>query len=204
MQAFVAAALLCAVLLAVLLVARSGGAPARPAPATLRTTTLVLDLDETLVHTRFGEGGGAVALVRPHAREFLTAAGAMFGELVLFTAAAREYADDVVDQLDPGRTLISRRFYRDSCTPTPGGALAKDLRRVAPERDVAEGRVLLLDNTPASYALQPRCGVPIGSWFGEPADRALPATLGVLAWVCTSSSPLDALEHARSVGWLPA
>ena len=34
----------------------------------------------------------------------------------MFTASLQEYADPVIDSLDPGRTLIATRLFRESCT----------------------------------------------------------------------------------------
>lgn len=49
--------------------------------------------------------------IRPFARDFLKALSKHF-ELVIFTAALKEYADKVIDYLDPSG-FINRRFYRD-------------------------------------------------------------------------------------------
>lgn len=88
--------------------------------------TLVLDLDETLIHsdsTRSSASDEEIIVkigntiekyyikLRPYVREFLAKMGELF-ELVIFTAAMKEYADKVIDFLDP-EGLIKRRFYRD-------------------------------------------------------------------------------------------
>jgi CTD nuclear envelope phosphatase 1 len=141
---------------------------------------LALDLDETLGHYVQGTG---TFVTRPHLRAFLLAVARRFDEVVVFTAGTREYAQPIVDAFDPvvapdGRRLLRRRFYRDACTLLPDGRLVKDLR-VLGERDL--GRVLLLDNTPSAYALQPQCGVPIASFYGDdPDDAALPAAVAAL------------------------
>jgi hypothetical protein len=61
--------------------------------------TLVLDLDETLVHYFQTEEEGK-CLVRPDAEEFL-AEMCKYYEVVIFTAAMQDYADWVIDQIDP-------------------------------------------------------------------------------------------------------
>lgn len=88
--------------------------------------TLVLDLDETLIHSeiertsfldeeiiiKIGENIEKYYIkIRPYAREFLKTLS-LFFELVIFTAALKEYADKVIDFLDPCG-FIKRRFYRD-------------------------------------------------------------------------------------------
>ncbi len=73
------------------------------------TYTLILDLDETLVH--YSEcGNEGKFLVRPGTEEFLKEM-ARFYEIVIFTAATQDYADWVVDKIDP-QHLIAHRLYR--------------------------------------------------------------------------------------------
>ena len=36
--------------------------------------------------------------------------------LVIFTASNKEYADLILDGIDPERKFISDRFYREHCT----------------------------------------------------------------------------------------
>ena len=74
--------------------------------------TLVLDLDETLVHFK-NEAGKAKFLIRPHAYSFLRNMAAHF-EIIIFTAAQKEYADWILDKID-GYGVISHRLYREHC-----------------------------------------------------------------------------------------
>jgi TFIIF-interacting CTD phosphatase-like protein len=37
-------------------------------------------------------------------------------EVVIFTAARQDYADKILDKLDPNRTLFAGRMYRQHCT----------------------------------------------------------------------------------------
>ena len=147
-------------------------------PPPRRRRVLVLDLDETMGHTLFDEGGEMTFVRRPHLETFLRAVAGPggFDEVAVFTAGTREYAEPILDTLDPENRFFGRRYYRDSCSVTPGGLLVKDLR-ILGERDLAD--VLLLDNTPSAYAWQPQCGVPIPSFMGDdPRDDALLQTLG--------------------------
>ena len=157
----------------------SSGSAVQGAQHAARRRILVLDLDETLVHSRpdlssaaagggVGEGGRLEVLVRPGAQRFLADMAEAFDEVAIFTAGTREYADAVIDSaLDPSRAWIQRRLYRESCEVDP--PLAKDLRRLG----VPLSDVLLVDNSPASFALQPRNGLLIESYWGDPADDAL-------------------------------
>ncbi len=141
-----------------------------------RRRVLVLDLDETLIHTPVDANGRHLpTLVRPGAGAFLDAMSRAFDEVVLFTAASKPYADRIVDALlDPDGRRFTRRFTRDNCTrwPTPWGAgiaLVKDLRRLG----VPLSSVVILDNTPEAYAFQPDNGCPIPSFVGQADDDAL-------------------------------
>eukprot|EP00928_Gymnodinium_smaydae_P026114 TRINITY_DN20600_c0_g1_i1.p1 TRINITY_DN20600_c0_g1~~TRINITY_DN20600_c0_g1_i1.p1 ORF type:complete len:291 (-),score=55.06 TRINITY_DN20600_c0_g1_i1:104-892(-) len=137
-----------------------------------RKMTVVLDLDETLVHCRleclksprhnltvhFEESPApGFVYVRPFAQLFLTIAAQLF-DLAAFTASSRSYADQVLDFLDPDGKLFCARLYRQHCTEV-GGAYLKDLRQFGKPMS----HILLVDNSPASLALCPDNGV-IVSW----------------------------------------
>lgn len=108
----------------------------------LGKATLVLDLDETLVHSSFeplaqadfqieldieGRKYHVFVLVRPRAQQFLLQLSQVF-EVVIFTASMQRYADPVIDKIDP-KGVVSQRLYREHCTLLPGG-YAKDLTRL--------------------------------------------------------------------------
>ncbi|KAK9288312.1 hypothetical protein L1049_016763 [Liquidambar formosana] len=144
--------------------------------------TLVLDLDETLVHSSFDNCNDAdftfsihskmqVQTVfvrqRPYLQLFLQAVAGMF-DIVIFTAGQSTYAGQLLDILDPNQTLIGQRVYRDSCVFSDGGYV-KDLTILG--RDLA--RIAIVDNTPQVFQLQVENGIPIESWFGDRSDDAL-------------------------------
>jgi CTD nuclear envelope phosphatase 1 len=56
--------------------------------------------------------------------------------------------DPVIDWLDSSRTLVSKRFFRDSCK-THNGHFLKDLSLV--EKDLSQ--VCLVDNATISFTL---------------------------------------------------
>lgn len=152
--------------------------------------TLVLDLDETLVHCRaerlptprhsfcvhFEETDTRGWMyVRPFARLFLEIVSRLF-EVVVFTASSQSYADQVLDTLDPDGRRFSARLYRQHCTEWCGGFL-KDMRRLGREID----RVVLVDNSPMSLVLCPDNGILCSSWTADEAiDRELLDLLLVL------------------------
>lgn len=65
---------------------------------TKRKYCLVLDLDETLIHFK-NDNGRAKFLIRPYTYNFLRNLEPHY-ELIIFTAAQKEYADWILDKID--------------------------------------------------------------------------------------------------------
>lgn len=144
---------------------------------------LVLDLDETLVHSSFefvsfadfvipvqidDKYTNAYVLKRPGVDEFLQAMSRIY-EVVVFTASMRRYALPVLDKLDQGNNWIHHRLYRDSCYTNSNGTLVKNLAVLG--RPLK--KTIIIDNMPGSYAFHPHNGVPITSWEFDPDDQEL-------------------------------
>ncbi|KAJ7781287.1 HAD-like domain-containing protein [Mycena metata] len=163
--------------------------------------TLVLDLDETLIHSTSrplmsGSGstgflglgafnrnqgsshmvevvlGGHSTLYHVYKRPFVSG----WYTLVIFTASMQEYADPLIDWLDAGRGILEHRLFRDSCTQLPNGSYTKDLSVVDPDLS----RVCIIDNSPISYRVNEANGIPIEGWTHDPSDEALLDLLPVL------------------------
>lgn len=166
---------------------------------------LVLDLDETLVHSSFKAPGlgdpkpdfivpvvidgithKVYVLKRPFADEFLRET-AKHWELVIFTASLSKYADPLLDMLDKER-VITARLFREHCV-LYNGNYVKDLSKV--------GRKLknqvFIDNAPKSYLFQPNNAVPITSWFDDMNDTELKDIIPVL------NTTLLEVDDVRSV-----
>ncbi|KAL3616948.1 hypothetical protein CASFOL_039342 [Castilleja foliolosa] len=151
--------------------------------------TLVLDLDETLVHSKLDRCDDAdftfsvfldmkehtvYVKQRPHLMTFLKRVAEMF-EIVVFTASLSIYAKQLLDILDPDGKIISRRAYRESCTISDGN-YTKDLTILG----VDLAKVAIIDNSPQVFRLQVNNGIPIKSWFNDPTDTALISLLPFL------------------------
>lgn len=151
--------------------------------------TLVLDLDETLVHSTMEHCDDAdfsfpvsfdmkehmvYVRKRPHLHMFLQKMAEMF-DVVIFTASQSVYADQLLDRLDPEKKLFSRRFFRESCVFTASG-YTKDLTVVG----VDLAKVAIIDNTPQVFQLQVNNGIPIESWYSNPLDEGLPQLIPFL------------------------
>ncbi|XP_078390539.1 carboxy-terminal domain RNA polymerase II polypeptide A small phosphatase 2-like [Cetorhinus maximus] len=142
---------------------------------------LVIDLDETLIHSSFKPIGnpdfivpvkieGATQKVyvfkRPYVDKFLQRMGELF-ECVLFTASLAKYADPVTNLLDKWG-VFRARLFRESCV-FHQGSYVKDLSRLG--RDL--NKVVIIDNSPASYIFHPYNAVPVTSWFDDLSDTEL-------------------------------
>ena len=134
-------------------------------PINKKQYTLVLDLDETLVHYVEDEEHPFVQ-VRPYAAYFLEQMGKYF-EIVIFTAAAEDYADLVLDELDKNNS-ISYRLYRRHTKPNKG-AFLKDLSKLG--RDIT--KTCIIDNNKDNFELQPQNGLHISTFIGEQNDNEL-------------------------------
>ena len=136
---------------------------------------LVLDLDETLVHSSFkpvpnadfvipveidGRVMEVYVLKRPYVDEFMEAVKDDF-EVIVFTASLAKYADPLLDLLDPGRT-IRFRLFREACHPFEGNYI-KNLQCLG--RDLA--RTVIIDNSPHSYIFHPEVSITHGNMGGE-------------------------------------
>lgn len=143
--------------------------------------TLVLDLDETLVHSSFKPIPNAdfiipveidsqvhqvYVLKRPGVDQFLKSMAERF-ELVVFTASLAKYADPVLDLLDKDK-VVGARLFREACSNHKGNYV-KDLSRLG--RDIRH--TIIIDNSPASYMFHPENAVPIDSWFDDENDTEL-------------------------------
>ena len=152
-----------------------------PPPRKRNRKTLVLDLDETLVHSSFipFEENDIVlevdfdnvlyniyVLVRPKALQFLINMSKYF-EIVIFTASLSKYANPLLDIIDP-KKVCSYRLYRDHCTLI-NGIFVKELKRL--NRNIKD--IIIIDNSPTSYAFNPQNGIPIKSWFEDKNDNEL-------------------------------
>ena len=127
--------------------------------------TLVLDLDETLVHY-IEEKDRHYVQVRPFAEYFISEMGKYF-ELVIFTSAEEEYANIVLDEIDKNK-VISHKLYRRHVDYNDGLCL-KDLNKIG--RDIK--KVCIIDNDKNNFKLHEENGIEIKEFLGEQDDNEL-------------------------------
>lgn len=153
--------------------------PLRPPDANMKT--MVLDLDETLVHSSFKpipNPDFTIDIVlddvvhtvyvrkRPGVDHFMREVSKKF-EIVIFTASLSKYADPLLDVLDPGG-IVKYRLFREACVFHCGN-FVKDLTHLGRTLE----STIIIDNSPFSYLFQPDHAIPIATWFNDDSDRQL-------------------------------
>ena len=132
--------------------------------------SLVLDLDETLVHFKetFNEEGNGVLKIRPGINEFLEEVGKYY-ELIIFTTATQDYADTLIDAIEEDKIYFEHRFYRNHAIII-NNDFVKDLTRIGRPLD----KIIIIDNMPQNFRLQKENGIMIKAFWGEDGyDTAL-------------------------------
>ena len=161
-------------------------------PKSSTKKTLVLDLDETLVHSQFlpfsiqsdvilkidieNQTHDIHVLIRPGVQTFLQRLSKLY-EIVIFTASVSKYADPLLDILDK-ENYCSFRLFREHCT-LMGMTYIKDLNKLG--RDLKD--VIIVDNSPLSYSFNKENGIPILTWFSDKNDKELDYLLPILEFL---------------------
>jgi Dullard-like phosphatase family protein len=175
--------------------------------------TLVLDLDETLIHFtddvernelldkkhllqyklarkhiyKVTENGTEQYFhIRPYTTKLLSELSKYF-EIIIFTAGVKEYADSILNELHCSK-YISHRLYRQH-TMLDGDVYIKDLGLIG--RDIT--KTIIVDNTIDNFMYHKLNGVPIHSWYDDQTDTTLNDLTKILA-IIAESTPSDIRE----------
>ena len=152
---------------------------------------LILDLDETLVHSDLdlllkeknvdydtvlyfdSEDEKNIPLplmIRPGLYEFLDYASENF-DLVVFTASDQDYADAIINYIEKNKKYFKMRLYRNDCIFIDPGLYIKDLRIFNSCKQMKD--IIILDNSLFSFANQLSNGILITSFFNDKEDSFL-------------------------------
>ena len=153
---------------------------------------LILDLDETLVHSGFnpftrksdisikidvdGKIHTVNVLKRPHVDEFLNEISKYF-EVYIFTASMEEYASPVIDIIDKNK-MVRGKFFRQDCIFSDG-LYIKNLKKAG--NDLKD--IIIIDNNPGSYATNEENGIPIKTWYDDLNDNELIKLIPLLKYL---------------------
>jgi len=172
--------------------------------------TLVLDMDETLIHCGFKQDESepcdwiftmeskksftpVFCWVRPHLQIFLREASKIY-EIVVFTASTESYANKVLDLIDPNG-YIEHRLFRQHCTKVHG-KYVKNLTLLGRSLD----QTLIIDNSPISFAFQPTNGILCDDWRGNRNDCELLQLLPILQLVHSTCDVREELWDICYIG----
>jgi RNA polymerase II subunit A small phosphatase-like protein len=174
-------------------------------PKTTSKKTLVLDLDETLVHSQFvpfsiksdllfkieleNQLHDIHVLIRPGVKKFLQKMGKLY-EIVIFTASVSKYADPLLDIIDRNHNC-SCRLFREHCSIV-GITYIKDLKKLG--RDLKD--IIIVDNSPLSYSFNHENGLPILTWFNDKNDRELYNITPILEFL---SNVYDVRDYIKQI-----
>lgn len=154
--------------------------------------TLILDLDETLIHSdmdyvltqhdkvlhlKSDDQEHMIPIIfRPGLNEFLEYVSQHF-EIICFTASCKDYADIIIDYIDPEKKYFKHRLYRESCLYLQPGIYIKDLT-IIENRDLAN--VVIIDNSLLSFANHLANGILVSSFYYDKEDNVLDSVIGYL------------------------
>ena len=126
--------------------------------------TLILDLDETLVHFQIKSNNGGTLRARPYLFGFLEEMGHYF-ELIVWTSATEAYANSLIDALEYEKKYFDYILYREHAIII-GDDFVKDLTRVGRGLN----RIIIIDDMPQNFRLQRENGITIKPFFGDDLD----------------------------------
>jgi import inner membrane translocase subunit TIM50 len=134
-------------------------------PEQLRRPTLVIALDDCLIHTTYTPDSGWRTQKRPGV-DMLLQNLSQYYELVIFSDNYMMTMLPIVEKLDPNQ--FAHKLYRDS-TLYKDGKNIKDLSRLNRPLE----KVLMVEFKPEAYAMQPENTMPIKVWKGDTHDNFL-------------------------------
>lgn len=179
-----------------------------PLLSPITSNTLVLDIDGTLVFSspnkftnssydftlQFQEKKKVLyVLKRPGLDEFLGAMAKVF-ELVVFSAGSKAYVDALLSVIDPHSTLISRRFYRESCiVEGEEEGFVKDLSLLG--KDLS--KVVIMDDDQRSFSRQPQNGIEVRGFERDRNDDELMKLTPLLLSASKSENVMEWVKKHR-------
>ena len=131
--------------------------------------SLVLDLDETLIHFKFNHehNDEGVLKLRPGVFAFLETVKEFY-EIILFTEASEAYTELIMEAFNK-KKFFDYKLFRHH-TIIIGQDFVKDLQRIGRPLD----KIIIIDNIAQNFRMQKANGINIKPFFGEDQnDQAL-------------------------------
>ncbi|KAK0555379.1 mitochondrial inner membrane protein required for protein import [Tilletia horrida] len=136
-------------------------------PRIARPYTLVVELDDLLVHSEWDRQRGWRIAKRPGLDYFLGYLSTFF-EIIVFTSSPQFGSEPILQKLDQDSRYIFQRLYKEHCRFIDG-ELVKDLSYL--NRDLS--KTIVLDTDRSRFRLQPENGFVVKAWNGDITDREL-------------------------------
>ena len=168
---------------------------------------MILDLDETLVHADFDykfsshdvylkmtteEGIENIIPIniRPYLAEFLELSSKYF-DIAIFTASCKDYADVILNHLDPENKIFKYRFYRESCVIYKNLYLKFLEIFKTPLKDC-----IIIENSMFSFAYNLNNGILVTSYYDDKDDQDLLSLMEFMETALVkSSNVMEILEN---------
>lgn len=162
---------------------------------------LILDLDETLIHSDLDfilkekvkkydkilhfnseeeKNIPLPLLLRPGVEKFLEYVEKEF-DLIVFTASDKAYADTIINYIERDKKYFKMRLYRNHCIFIEPGLYIKDLRIFSDIKNMED--IIILDNSLFSFANQLNNGILITSFFSDKNDTFLQNVMDYLDYI---------------------
>ncbi|QPG73452.1 hypothetical protein FOA43_000763 [Brettanomyces nanus] len=141
--------------------------------------TLVVELDDTLIHSNWDHTKGWRTAKRPGVDYFLGYLSQYY-EIVVFSKSSMAFAEGPVGKLDPYHAFISYSLFREVCR-SKDGKVVKDLSMM--NRPLS--KLIMIDPHGDCASLQPENNIPLDKWNGSKDDRLI-ALIPFLEYVATT------------------
>lgn len=152
--------------------------PPPPPEQYRRPLTLVLALDDLLIHSSWDTKHGWRTAKRPGLDYFLGYLSQYY-EIVIFSTNYQMNSERTVLKMDPLRAYIQYALYREACR-YKDGKIIKDMSLL--NRDL--GKTVAVDVNPDSVSMQPENAILLKPWNGE-NDTTLIDLIPLLEYLAT-------------------
>jgi Dullard-like phosphatase family protein len=157
--------------------------------------TLVISLDETLIHFKKGniKTNQGIIQLRPGILEFFEAVKPYY-EIVLFCNGNKKYSDLVINSVEKNRKYIDQRLYREQSIVV-NNDFVKDISKIGRPID----KTIIVDNLPQNFRLNKENGINIKSFYGDnPNDKILFNLSKILVNIGKTNG--DVREEIKKIG----
>ena len=167
------------------------------------TFTIIFDLEDTLVHisetlpnaevfipvvTQDKKNKKLGLFKRPFIKEAISKLKDLNCEIFVWSSGSTEYANKIIDYIDPENEYFSMRLFRDQCYVSHKGLYIKDMRMINRDMD----KCLIIDDHAYSFGFQISNGILILPYEGESTDTDLLTVASYVEYLLSTSDARQA------------